>query len=107
MAQDMYLSCVQAASQQGLANPDGSCACAAGYLGGALSDRDFDIASRLTRMGAMVASGASQAEIEAEVAAFQAAGYTEADASRVTQIAQAHTARGNAICAGVSGLSSV
>ncbi len=91
----LYNTCLTAA---GAAATSAGCACTAGFLGGALSEREYDIAARLGTIGTLIEGGASDAEVTAEVAAFFAAGYTEADADIVTAKLDVHTARGNAIC---------
>lgn len=77
---------------------DAGCACTAGFIGGVLTEREYDIAARLGRLGMLTQSGASESEIQAERDAFYAAGYTDADVENVLSKLQYHTARGDAIC---------
>jgi len=75
------------------------CACVAGYLGGAMNDREYEIMGRLSKIGTLSAEGASEAEIQAEIQAFFAAGFTPAEADAVSAKMNSMTARGDMICA--------
>jgi len=92
---DIYDTCIE--------GPDGgnreSCACAAGFFGGALSEQEYDVAGRLARIGGMIARGATEDEINAEYQTFFNAGYTPADAQYVNSRVQSLIAKGNAVCA--------
>lgn len=98
-ATEMYRACHAFAKRQPtIATPEQACACMAGYMGGALSDRDYDIASRLARVGLMIENGAPQEQVNAEVAAFYAAGYTTQDSERVSALMGQIADRGDAVC---------
>ncbi|GJL93245.1 hypothetical protein [Hyphococcus sp.] len=92
---DIYNTCLFAAGDYN----EAGCACTAGFVGGAMSEREFDIAARLGRIGQLNMSGATQEAINAEVLAFLNAGYTQADADAVNAKMQSIAAKGDAICA--------
>ncbi len=93
---DLYSTCLSAGGAE--AN-SAICACIAGYFGGAMSDREYDIVARLGKIGTLIESGAAQPVINAELVAFFAAGYTQGDADAVSAKMEAVTARGDVICA--------
>lgn len=92
---EIYNTCLFAAGDYN----DAGCACTAGFVGGAMTEREYDIAARLGRIGRLNMSGATQDAINAEVMAFISAGYTEADADAVNSKMQSIAAKGDAICA--------
>lgn len=92
---DIYNTCLTA---EGDSASYAGCACLAGFIGGVLTEREYDIAARLVRIGSLVENGASEAMIAEEVNAFARAGYTADDADAVTMKLEQETARGNAIC---------
>jgi len=97
-ARQVYASCVSISRQQGIADPRMACACVTGYMGGALSDRDYEVAAVLLRVGEMTENGASQQAIEAEIIAFFERGFTEADVQRVSSAFDQISARGDTVC---------
>ncbi len=97
-ARQVYASCLSMSRKEGVADPAAACACVTGYMGGSMSDRDFEVASVLLRVGEMTESGASQASIEAEIMAFFERGYTEDDVNRVAAQVEQISARGDAVC---------
>lgn len=99
----LYNVCLYSAGELGT---DAACACTAGFIGGVLTEREFDIAARLGRIAVLSETGASDAEIQAEVNNYFAAGYTEADADYVNAKISAAANRGDAICAPYSSIGS-
>ncbi|GEM_PF-5426295 len=77
---------------------DAVCACAAGYMGGALNDRELEVFSYAARLALLESQGASQAELEAVIQEFFAAGYTINDLEAVEAKLSIVAARGDAIC---------
>ena len=98
-AREVYNSCLSISRKQGGGNGSEGCACVTGYMGGMMSDRDFEVASVLLRVGEMSEEGAAQSDIDAEVRAFIQRGFTEEDVRRVAAMVQAAGARGDAVCA--------
>lgn len=98
IASGVYASCSALSEREGLSDPRAACACLTGYMGGAMSDRDFEVASVLLRVGEMEESGASEIAIEAEIMAFFERGFTEDDVTRVAAMVDAISARGDALC---------
>ena len=97
-ARSIYQSCAQVAGGSSGADVRASCACITGYMGGAMSDRDFEVVSILLRVGEMTELGASEAAIQAEIMAFFERGFTEADVQRVSAMVDQIGARGDAGC---------
>lgn len=97
-ARTIYASCAQMSQKQGMADVRAACACITGYMGGAMSDRDFEVASVLLRVGEMTENGTPQATIEAEIMAFFERGFTEADVNRVAAMVDQMSTRGDAVC---------
>jgi len=97
-ARSIYQSCTQVAGGSTGADMRASCACITGYMGGAMSDRDFEVVAVLLRVGEMTESGAPEATIQAEIMAFFERGFTESDVQRVSAMIDAVTARGDAVC---------
>ena len=92
---ELYATCLYANGEQ---SSDAGCACTTGYIGGVMSDREFDIAARVGRIGRLNEQNAPQSQIDAEVNAYFAAGYTEAEAVAMAAKLEALAARGDAIC---------
>jgi hypothetical protein len=92
---EIYNTCLFAAGEYN----DAGCACSAGFIGGAMTEREYDIAARLGKIGRMNMSGATQEAVNAEVLAFLSAGYSQADADAVSTKMQSIAAKGDAICA--------
>ena len=99
VARDVYSTCVEVSRKNGSLDAAEACACVTGYMAGAMSDRDYEVASVLLKIGDMAESGASQSEIQAEIIAFFERGFTEADVNRVAATIQAIGSRGDAVCA--------
>jgi hypothetical protein len=97
-AQGVYASCRSMSAREGFADAAAACACVTGYMGGMMSDRDFEIAAMLLKVGEMTENGASEAAIEAAIMAFFERGFTEADVQRVAAMVEAAGARGDAVC---------
>src|SRR5690606_28186328 len=97
-AQEIYTSCLEVGRDSGAADPSDACACLAGYLAGALSDRDYEVAGVLLKVGQLMNAGASQSQIEAEIVAFLQRGFTEDDVRRVGGAVEAIAARGQSVC---------
>jgi hypothetical protein len=96
----VYASCESMSQRAGIAvDVRAACACLTGYVGGMMSDRDFEVAAFLLRVGEMTETGVPQAAIEAEIMAFFERGFTQADVQRVAAAVDAASARGDAICA--------
>ena len=92
---ELYSICLYGTS----AEQTSACACTAGYVGGALNDREFDIAARVARIGRLTEQNAPQSQIDAEVSAYYAAGYTEAEAIATAAKLESIASRGDTICA--------
>lgn len=92
----LYQVCIVAS---GDAATNAGCACTAGFIGGALTEREYEVVARIGEIGVMSESGASEEEIQAAVDLFFADGYTleEADAANAKLAIAA--AKGDAICA--------
>jgi hypothetical protein len=100
VARQVYTSCESISQREGVAiDIRAACACLTGYVGGTMSDRDFEVAAFLLRVGEMTETGVPQAAIEAEIMAFFERGFTEEDVQRVAAAVDAASARGDAICA--------
>ncbi len=97
-ARDVYSACVSLSRREGLSEPRAACACFTGFMGGTMSDRDFEIASGLIKVGELTENGAPQTAIDQEVAAFLGRGFSEADINRVVSMIDEAGARGDAIC---------
>lgn len=97
-ARNVYLSCAQVSGRAGGPDVRASCACITGYMGGAMSDRDFEVVAVLLRVGEMTQSGAPEATIQAEIMAFFERGFTEGDVQRVAAMVDQIGARGDAVC---------
>ncbi len=97
-ARSVYQTCAQLTARAGGVDIRASCACITGYMGGALSERDFEVVAVLLRVGEMTDSGASEASIQAEIMAFFERGFTEQDVQRVAAMIDQITARGDAVC---------
>jgi len=99
-ARQVFASCESLSRREGVAvDVRAACACLTGYVGGIMTDRDFEVAAFLLRVGDMTETGASPASIEAEIMAFFERGYTEDDVQRVAAAVEAASARGDAVCA--------
>ncbi|MFZ5618179.1 MAG: hypothetical protein ACOZAA_12765 [Pseudomonadota bacterium] len=97
-ARQVYASCFTMSKRGGLTDPRASCACITGYMGASMSDRDFEVAGILLRVGEMTETGAAQAAIEAEITAFFERGFTEEDIQRVASTVEQISQRGDSIC---------
>jgi len=84
-----------------------ACACVAGYYGGLMTDRQFDIAARLARIGMIAEGGGSEAAVNTEVQAYLAAGYTVDEGSAVEALLIGDGLRGEVICGAFEGNASV
>ena len=74
------------------------CACLSGYFGGAMTNRQFEVAGRLSEIGAAAERGATS-EVNDLVAAFYAAGYTVEEADEVgAMMSEAFLNRAAAVC---------
>lgn len=93
---DVYNTCAIASETSNAIDP--TCACIAGYYGGALTDREFEIVGHLGRIGVLVESGASEDAVNAEIGNFFAAGFTQAEADAASAKMNAVTLRGATIC---------
>ncbi|MEO1136155.1 MAG: hypothetical protein AAFW68_06035, partial [Pseudomonadota bacterium] len=93
---ELYSACLET---EDTGATESACACLAGYLGGSMSNRDFDIIGRLGKIGVMIENGASEAAVEAEVSAFFSSGYTQVDADNASATMNAVAAKGDIICA--------
>lgn len=106
-ARGVYASCRSLSAREGVADARAACACVTGYMGGMMSDRDFEVAAVLLKVGEMTESGASQAAIEAEIMAFFERGFTESDVQRVSSMVETAGARGDAVCGNLDAQGSV
>lgn len=97
-ARNIYAACARMTQTQGAADVRASCACITGYMGGAMNDRDFEVAAILLRVGEMTESGVPEATIQAEIMAFFERGFTEADVQRVAAMVDQMSTRGDAVC---------
>lgn len=97
-ARMVYASCENMSRRAGLADARAACACITGYMGASMTDRDFEIAGFLLRVGEMAETGAGDAAIGAEVMAFFERGFTEQDVERVAATVEQISGRGDAIC---------
>ncbi len=97
-ARSIYASCARMSAASGMNDVRAACACITGYMGGALNDRDYEVAATLLRVGEMAETGASQTAIEAEIMAFFERGFTEADVNRVAGLVQQMGVRGDVVC---------
>lgn len=97
-AQNIYASCARMSQSKGMADVRAACACITGYMGGAMSDRDFEVAAFLLRVGEMAESGGPEATIQAEIMAFFERGFTESDVQRVASMVDQMSTRGDAVC---------
>ena len=95
-AREVYQSCTRVTA--GAGDVRASCACLTGYMGGAMTDRDFEVVAILLRVGEMTESGAAEAAIQAEIMAFFERGFTEADVQRVAAMVNQISSRGDAVC---------
>jgi hypothetical protein len=97
-ARNIYAACAQMSQRSGMGDVRAACACITGYMGGTLSDRDYEVAAILLRVGQMTENGASQDAIDSEIIAFFQRGFTETDVNRVAAAVDQMSARGDAIC---------
>lgn len=97
-ARNVYQSCARVTAGAGAGDVRASCACLTGYMGGAMSDRDFEVVAILLRVGEMTESGAAESAIQAEIMAFFERGFTEADVQRVAAMVNQISSRGDAVC---------
>lgn len=98
IAREVYIACNEVGRREGSLDPRAACACVTGYMAGAMSDRDFEVASVLLKVGEMTERGAAQSEIEAEILDFFQRGYTQDDVNRVAAQVRQIGARGDAVC---------
>lgn len=96
-ARDVYAACARMSTGGGI-DVRASCACITGYMGGAMNDRDFEVAAVLLKIGEMTETGAPQASIDAVIIDFLQRGFTEADVTRVAAMVEQMGARGDAVC---------
>ena len=95
-AVELYNTCMATDGSEGA---EAACACVTGYMAGAMTDREFDIVARLGRIGTLIEEGQPENVVQAEIAAFFQAGYTQGEADAVSAKMSAMTARGDAVCA--------
>lgn len=105
-AREIYQSCSRISADSGMADVRAACACITGYMGGAMNDRDYEVAAILLRIGEMSEAGASDSEIEQEVIALLQRGYSEADVQRVAALVDQIGARGDTVCGQFQGRAS-
>lgn len=106
-AREIYQSCSRISAGSGMADIRAACACITGYMGGALNDRDYEVAAILLRIGEMSEAGAPDSAIEQEVIGLLQRGYSQADVQRVAALVEQIGARGDAVCGQFQGRASV
>lgn len=94
-----YNSCMSFAAQTdpGL-DASRTCACGAGFFGGALTDRQVEIASRITMIAAYPEGPAQDAAASAIVQGLIAEGYSQDEIIAVSGMIESLSSRADAVC---------
>ncbi|MGV6800710.1 MAG: hypothetical protein ACWA5L_02165 [bacterium] len=96
-----HQACILGLSEENVSDfeADRVCACANGYIGGQLTDRQYVILGYVSLIAKKDSEGATEAEIQAIVNDFISSGYTEAELNEVLTILDTVGNRGDIICA--------
>lgn len=97
----IHAACLMSAREDGVPaqNMTALCACANGYLGGHLSDKDYIILGYVSRIMMVQDGSGSEDELTALALEFQAAGFTREDMEAILARLEEIDQRADIVCA--------